>query len=135
MTNYEQKTNRIKGEAESLRRQLAALDKELAASVVKTEELLSIAAECGVTVVGIGKKHPALKNEDWPFGVGGSIFTPPVDRTPDGWPAAWHIARRAGISAGAGNTGQHQADTSRLVDGVYELKGGVWARIDVEVAA
>jgi hypothetical protein len=37
------------------------------------------------------------------------IKTDPIEsRDKRGWPAAWEIAERAGISWGAGNTGQHQ---------------------------
>jgi hypothetical protein len=123
--------------ADSLARQVASaqsslktLELKMKSSAKKTEELLAIASEVGVTAVSIGKKHPLVGNEDWPFGASGSIFTRKEDRH-DGWPAAWHIARQAGVGGGAGNSGQHQADTSNLIDGVYECRNGAWSRVDL----
>lgn len=132
--NFEQKASSLTRTVESAMQQLNALQSQLRHAATKTEELLAIASGVGVTALSIGKKHPLVGNEDFPFGVSGSIFTPEENRH-NGWPAAWHIAETAGISQGAGNSGQHQADTSNLIDGVYECRGGAWSRVDLEPTA
>jgi len=128
--DFEASAKSIAYQVERAQSDLKALSVKLRRAAAKTEELLAIASEVGVTAVSIGKKHPLVGNENWPFGASGSIFTPREDQH-DGWPAAWHIAKKAGVSGGAGNSGQHQADTSNLIDGVYECRGGVWARVDL----
>lgn len=107
-----------------------ALEK-IEAAKEKTAEVLSIANEIGVKTVGIGRKHASLGNTEFPFGGSGSIFTPTQSRH-NGWPSAWHIAERAGISGGCGNTGQHQIRQDSCVDGVYRCIKGVWTRIEGE---
>jgi len=133
MTDFESKTERLVQRTAALREELAQVQRDLVAATGKTAELLDIAAEAGVSAVSIGKIHERVGNERWTYG-NGAIFTP-VDERVGGWPAAWHIAERAGISQGAGNPGQHQADTSGLIDGVYECRGGLWTRIDLEAVS
>lgn len=132
--NFEQKASSLARTVENALQQLELLQSQLQHAATKTEELLAIASEVGVTAVSIGKKHTLVGNEGWPFGFTGSIFTP-KDAEHEGWPAAWHIARKAGVSGGAGNGGQHQVDTSNLIDGVYECRDGVWSRVDLEPTA
>ncbi|GAA1412070.1 hypothetical protein AUR04nite_00080 [Glutamicibacter uratoxydans] len=130
--DFERKIKWIEHEAKDALDKLESIKADLVEAQTKTEKLLAIAESVGVTVISIGKKHPAIDSTgDFPFGASGSIFTPLDDRH-NGWPAAWHIAEKAGVSQGGGNSGQHQADTSKLVDGVYELRNGNWARIDLE---
>lgn len=129
--NFEQKASSLTRTVEGALQQLDALQSQLREAAKKTEELLAIASEVGVTALSIGKKHPLVGNEAWSFGYAGSIFTP-KENEHEGWPAAWHIARVAGISGGAGNGGQHQVDATNLIDGVYECRGGEWFRVDVE---
>ncbi|WP_181034737.1 hypothetical protein [Clavibacter michiganensis] len=131
MTDFERKTQTFQDRTTALHAELTATRKHLARANEKTAELLQIAAEAGVTAVSIGKKHPRVENEGWPFGYSGNIFTPVGERV-GSWPAAWHIAERAGIGGGSGNTGQHQTDNTDLIDGVYELRAGQWARIDLD---
>lgn len=128
--DFESKAKSLAYQVERAQSDLKALSLKLRRAAAKTDELLAIASEVGVTAVSIGKKHPLVGNENWTFGTSGSIFTPKEDRH-DGWPAAWHIARKAGVGDGCGNSGQHQADTSNLIDGVYECRGGVWSRVDL----
>lgn len=132
--NFEQKAYSLTHTVKNALQELEILQSQLQHAATKTEELLAIASEVGVTALSIGKKHPLVGNEGWPFGYAGSIFTPKADQHA-GWPAAWHIARTAGVSGGAGNGGQHQVDTSNLIDGVYECRGGIWSRIDLEPTA
>jgi hypothetical protein len=128
--DFESKAKGLAYQVERAQSELKQLAAHLTSAAAKTEELLAIASDVGVTAVSIGKKHPLVGNEDWSFGAASSIFTRKDDQH-DGWPAAWHIAKEAGVSGGAGNTGQHQADTRDLIDGVYECRGGVWARVDL----
>lgn len=128
--NFEAQAKSVAYSVERAQSDLKALSLKLRRAYVKTEELLAIASEVGVTALSIGKKHPLVGNEEWPFGVSGSIFTHP-DARHNGSPAAWHITEKAGVGGGCGNTGQHQADTSNLIDGVYECRGGVWSRVDL----
>lgn len=95
----------------------------------KTARLLAIAKDLGATAVSIGMIHPRVGNEGWRHCGGYMIFTPPDERDDHGWPAAWAIARKMDISYGAGNTGQHQADTSGLLRGVWELNDDDWKRL------
>lgn len=98
------------------------------AAVAKTAEVLAISEQIGVKTVSIGKVTPLVGNEGWSFGASGSIFTPRESRH-NGWPSAWHISEAAGIGGGAGNTGQHQIDSSKVIDGVYRCVNGQWERV------
>lgn len=101
----------------------------------KTAEVLAVASEMGVEVVGIGRPHELLNNQKFPGSTRGSIFTPHAARDSNGWPAAWKIAERTGIGYGCGNTGQHQIHSEQVIDGVYRCENGVWTLIDEGVDA
>jgi len=86
------------------------------------------------TAISIGKSHNEVPNSvGFVFGAEGNIFGYNEDdkkaRINDR-PAIWSIAEDMGISAGCGNSHQHQVRTSRLVDGVYKVQDGKWKRID-----
>lgn len=126
----------IARETERYKRSLRAAIDEAEAALArieaageKTAEVLAIANEVGVKTVGLGRRHASLGNLDFPFGGSGHIYTPKGNRT-DGWPSAWHIARKAGIADGAGNSGQHQIPSGACIDGVYRCIKGVWTRIE-----
>lgn len=131
MTNFDFQAAHLDSRVTALGTELADFEERLAVARVRTAKLLGIAKDLGVTAVSVGKKHSRVGNENFPFGAGGSIFTPPDERV-DGRPAAWELAEIMGISNGAGNTGQHQADISELIDGVYEIRKGQWRRVDLE---
>ena len=131
--NFDSQVERLEDRAEAVKRELAILGVQLDTARRNTSRLLESAKGLGVTAVSIGKHHARVGNEGWKFRTTGSIFTPPNERV-DGRPAAWVIAEAMGISQGAGNTGQHQADLSQLVDGVYECRNGEWYRIDLDVS-
>ena len=95
-------------------------------------KLLSIAEDMGVTVISIGRKSALVENEGWPFGYSGSIFTKKEDQDKNGWPSAWAIASKAGVDAGAGNSGQHQVKSGVLLEGVYQLRDGQWYEVSQE---
>ena len=84
------------------------------------ETVFGVADELGVPVLGVGVKHDLLDNHAFPWPKH-SLFTPPSVRV-DGWPAAWELAKRAGIYAGCGNTGQAQIRSDA------GLPAGVWVR-------
>lgn len=131
MTNFDYQADSLQRSAADLGAKIADFEERLAVARVRTASLLGIAKDNGVTAVSIGKKHPRVGNEDWEFGTAGSIFTPKEERIND-WPAAWHLAEAMGISWGAGNPGQHQANIEELIEGVYEIRKGKWHRIDLE---
>lgn len=131
--NFDSRIERLEGRKEDLERETAVLGVQLDIARRKTAQLLHVAKDNNVTAVSIGKVHPRVGNEKWGFSGGGSIFTPPDERV-EGRPAAWVIAEAIGISHGCGNAGQHQADLSQLVDGVYECRNGEWYRIDLDVS-
>lgn len=84
------------------------------------ESVLSIADELGVSIVGVGVKHDLLDNHSFPWPKH-SLFTPPSARVDD-WPAAWRIAKLAGIFDSCGNSGQAQIRSDA------GLPSGVWVR-------
>jgi len=125
---------KINAQVRTLRNQIEEAERVIAgieSAAATTARVLSIANDIGVTTVGIGRKHADLGNEQFPFSATGSIFTPLGDRH-DGWPAAWHIANKAGIADRVGNTGQHQIPISACIDGLYRCIDGVWTQIDGE---
>lgn len=107
---------------------------KIEAATSKTAEVLTIASEEGVEVVGLGRKHEILDTGNFPYDGGGSIFTPHAARI-NGWPAAWRIAERAGIGYGCGNTGQHQIHSEQVIDGVYRCEDGVWSLVESGASA
>lgn len=105
-----------------------------------TANVLQVCSDLGVDLVGIGKRTDDLKDSrGHPFGSSGSIFADGrsveyyqvngVRKEREGWPIAWEIARKAGVGAGCGNSGQHQV-RGEFLDGVYRCKDGVWAKDD-----
>jgi multidrug efflux pump subunit AcrA (membrane-fusion protein) len=129
MSDYEQDLARARKDLErSIERAQSAIE-SLDKAAVKTAQVLEIAKNVGVKALSIGMKSARVRNEAWPFGYKGSIFTVPGARDPYGYPLAWTIAEQAGISGGCGNTGQHSVDDSLLIDGVYELRAGKWHKI------
>jgi hypothetical protein len=105
-----------------------------------TQNILQACDDLGVPIVGIGKRTDEFKDsKGHPFGAGGSVFADGrsveyyqvkgVRHQREGWPIAWQIARNAGVSAGCGNSGQHQVK-GEFLDGVYRCKDGVWSKDD-----
>lgn len=121
----------LEREIENRKRDLLAAIESAERAGEKTQEVLDIANELGVKTVGIGRRHASLGNADHPFAASGNIFTPQGGRV-DGWPSAWRIAERAGISTGCDNAGQHQIPDGSCIDGVYRCVKGVWTRIEGE---
>lgn len=129
MTDFDSKIENTQSRVREALQELKEIERHLRVAEAKTEELLEIASSVGVELVSIGKKTDLIDSTKHFNYASGSIFTPTENRHGH-WPAAWHIAEKAGVSYGAGNNGQHQAHTSDLIDGVYECRNGQWSRID-----
>ena len=127
--NFDAELERMASEIKELSGRRRDLAKRHAEARAFTAQFLSKCGEAGMSIAGIAKLHPELGREKFSFGERGSVFSHPDDRY-NGWPAIWYVVKALGISNGAGNTGQHQADTSKLIDGVYRCTDGEWARID-----
>lgn len=83
----------------------------------------------GITKVSICREHKSIpETKTFPFGCSNSVFAV-GKRKDDGWPPIWGIVERLGIGVGCGNGDQHQIDDSNLIDGVYHLKNGKWAKV------
>lgn len=128
--DFEREVESLGRSVEDITARQHKLAERLAEARAFTARFLQACSDNGITVAGVGKKHPKLGNEKWPFSPGRSVFCEKDARTNDGWPAIWSVVNQLGIGDGAGNTGQHQADTSKLIDGVYECRDGQWLRID-----
>lgn len=92
----------------------------------KLQELLAMATEMDIRLVGIRMKHPLLKNESFPW-PDSSLFVPDVRL--NGWPAVWELAQRTGIWAGVGNHDQAAIKTADLRPGVWQLQADGWVQI------
>jgi len=123
--NFEWKIKFLEEKIRSNLTELKVLKKRLREAKKFTAKFLNECAKQGIKEVGIGKIPPSVK--DWPFSGNSSVFG--IGRDKNGWPAIWGVVHKLGISCGAGNTDQHQADTSNLIDGIYKLKQGKWIRL------
>lgn len=93
-----------------------------------TSVFLGECESAGIKAVTIGVSHKCVPSSvGWPFSSKGSVFA--MGKSENGWPAIWGVVERLGISGSCGNSDQHAADTSNLVDGAYELKSGKWIKL------
>ena len=120
-------------EVDALEQKMKVLKAELKTAQKFTQSFLE---ECGrqdIKRVSIGKKTDLIESaKSWgssgSFGCSGSIF---ADERKDGWPAIWRVAELTGVGGGCGNSGQYQVKRDApLMEGVYELKGKVWRKIE-----
>jgi hypothetical protein len=113
-----------------LERETKAIKNELKEARVFTGKFLSICSKYKITRVAIGVSHESVKSSiNFCFGGSGSIFSDEV-RDNDDFPAIWKAVEEAGISGGCGNSYQHQADVSKLVEGTYNFYKNKWQKID-----
>lgn len=132
-----------KSQLEKLQTQINTLKAKFESAQIFTHDFLEMCKEYDIQLVSIGKKTekiPATIN--WPFGHKGSVFTNEAyemvkTRENDdsvterkGYPAIWRVVSKAGISGGCGNSHQHQVRDANLIEGVFELKDGVWYWIE-----
>ena len=119
--NFQTRIDRLQGQLDDLRSELSRAED-------MTAKVLAAAEANGVDRIGIGKLDATVhETEKFPFGASGSIFC--KGKGPDGWPLAWKVAEDAGVSAGCGNSGQHQV-SGVFVDGVYERTDGEWRLVE-----
>lgn len=129
--NFENKINKLLGDAE-----LALKDiKELKIAFENAKDFTcKFLGECktqGITKVSIGVKSKRVPASfDFPFSQSTSIFQFVPKGVKQDWPLIWGVCEKMGVSEGAGNSDQHQANMSSLVDGVYELRKGKWIKTE-----
>ena len=95
-----------------------------------TENFLKCCERHGINLVSVATRTKKIdKCATYPFGCEDSVFAEGLE---NGWPTIWAVAEEIGIGCGCGNGNQHQITRnakSKLIDGVYELKDGVWMRL------
>jgi len=118
----------------TLREQLTNIEKSLKEAGTYTDAFLEVCKKHSIKKVAIGVPHSSVKSSiEWggAHRTSGSVF---ADAEDDGkWPSIWKVARDAGVSGGAGNSGQHQLSLNAqalLIEGVYHYKAGKWKRLE-----
>ena len=99
----------------------------------KTKMFLNDCHASGYTKISIGKRTDSIPHcKNFPFGCADSVFgfMPKTNELKNTWPPIWGICSKKGIANGAGNGHQQQADTSKLIDGVYHLRDGIWKKVE-----
>jgi len=121
---FENYDNKLK-ELESYREEII---KKLEEAKKNTNRFLEECTKVGIKMVSIGTKTDKIKSsKEWRiFSHDGSIF---ADEYEEGWPAIWKVSEvfeKEGNGYGCGNSGQHQFNCAKFVEGVYEFKEGKW---------
>ncbi len=136
--DFAREIQRLQSEAKILTDAMATLKTHYEKAKDFTAKFLADCGQAGITAVAIGKAHESVpSSKEFPFGSQNSVFAFQANNKEareraGGWPPIWGVVERAGIGGGCGNTDQHQADLSNLVNGVYQLKSGKWKKIDEE---
>ena len=132
MKNFEKEIQYLEDDFERVKKSIANIKDELKKASGYTQKFLEECGKEGITKVSVGVKSdkvPATNN--FPFGCDGSVFQYPTEqRGKDGWVAIWGVVERLKISGGCGNTAQHQVFNDNLIEGVFELKGGKWRKVN-----
>ena len=127
--NFERKFKNIDERIKNLETEQKELKRQYKECQTFTAELLRRCAKRKIVKVAIDRAHKSIPSSiSHPFGMFGNVFTNEVKE--NGWPAIWRVVEEMGISEGCGNGSQHQINSSKLIDGVYHLKNGVWKKID-----
>lgn len=97
-----------------------------------TAILLDKAKSMGIKALGINKTSKKTQDSPWSemHGLYG-IFAKERGDGGKGWPLVWRLAEEMEIYAGCGNNQQAQIKndkSAQLVDGIYELKAGIWKK-------
>ena len=128
--NFENKFKSLEREMGLLSSQLKGLKDEFESARDFTSIFLQCCEKHGVKTVSIATKTDLLEGcKDWSFGFEGSVFADELEGTR---PAIWAVAEEMKIYGGCGNTGQVQANCSRLINGVYRLENNKWIRLEDE---
>ena len=131
--DFEQKLKHVEQRSNQIAQESTELREKYESATKFTAEFLASCEAKGITKVAIGKSHKSVPSSiRHPFGASGSVFSfqPKEAASFNGWPPIWAVVSEMGVSAGCGNTDQHQADLSGLIDGVYHRKNGHWHRVD-----
>jgi hypothetical protein len=127
--NFELEIQRSESQLNDAVAEIKRIKEQLKDARVFTAQFLTKCKKYKITKVSIGRKHDSVESTvNWPFGHEGSVFSDDVECKM--WPAIWRVVEEMGISGGCGNLNQHNANTSRLIDGVYHLKDGKWMRVE-----
>lgn len=126
--NFENKFKDIESRIESLTSGL----KDLKDTYEEAKDFTSLYLQCcekhGISLTSICRKTNLISAcKGWPFGFDDNVF---ADERKGTWPAIWAVCEEMNLGGGCGNTGQHQANCSRLIDGVYKLENGKWLKIE-----
>lgn len=129
--DFVKELDKLKKHKNDLEERINDLENKYKNNAEFTIEFLKCCEENGIKKVGIQKGANDLKGSiDFPFGNEYSVY---ADERLDGWPAVWKVCDDMKISGGCGNSGQHQISSqaaAKFINGVYELKDGVWHRRD-----
>ena len=96
-----------------------------------TAILLDKAKSMGIKALGINKTSKKTQDSPWSEMHGYGIFAKERGDGGKGWPLVWRLAEEMEIHAGCGNNQQAQIEndkSAQLVDGIYELKAGIWKK-------
>jgi hypothetical protein len=125
MRNYTYEIKNIEDKLKEIKISLKSAEKF-------TQEFLNECGKEGITGVSVGVKSDRIEaTKDFSFGCNNSVFQSPSGTIgKDGWVAIWGVVERMGISGGCGNSDQHQVSNDNLIQGVYELKGKNWRKVE-----
>lgn len=122
----------FKKNIEDLESRLKEVKEALKLSTKCTQEFLNECGKLGIKVVSVGirsEKVPATL--DFPFGCGGSVFQHPRGLGgKNAYVAIWEVVENLKIGGGCGNSDQHTVSNDNLIEGVYELKGKTWRKLE-----
>lgn len=131
------KMSRLQSEAGKLTERLAEIVGEVEVAKGATSDFLAKCANAGLDKVAICVSHEIVPcSTSFPFGAHSSVFgigPASVERTGT-WPPIWGVVESVeGYAGGCGNSDQHQVSAQaqkELLHGTYELRDGVWFRLD-----
>jgi len=119
-------------EIKNLEDKLKEIKTSLKSAEKFTQEFLNECGKVGITGVSVGVKSDRIEaTKDFPFTCQNSVFqSPSGTKGKDSWVAIWGVVNKMGISGGCGNSDQHQVRNDNLIQGVYELKGKTWRKVE-----
>ena len=128
---FDNKFDEIKSEIKILQKKADKILTAYAEAKDFTRRFLGRCSAHKIRLVSIGVRTELINGcNNFPFACEGSVFAEGTAR--DGSPAIWSVVAELDISGGAGNKNQHQINRyakSKLIDGIYEFKGGKWHKI------
>lgn len=122
--DYEEKIKELEEEKKELL-------KEFEEAKNNTNKFLRECEKYGIKTVSIATRTKKIKaTKIWNY-CNDMIF---ADEKYNGWPAIWRVAEMddGKYNGGCGNSGQHQFNCARFIEGVYEFKEGKWFLLEDE---